>query len=145
MFLSQKLANNRSTKALRDYLGVPESQLTPGTLHLLLSNPLERQHCTIVDFLKGAAHLIQTSFRVELPILIILTLLLMSCQQGPTSILYSNRTRIFLSYSSPTRKFLKNYRVASSVYYSHFRKIAARPASQNYSLIDTDNILLFLI
>ena len=57
--------------------------------------------------------------------------------QGPTSTLYSNRTRIFLSYSNPTRKFLKNDRVASSVYYSHFRKIAARPASQYYSLMDT--------
>ena len=40
--------------------------------------------------------------------------------QGPTSTLYSNRTRIFLSYSNPTRKFLKNDRVASSVYYLHF-------------------------
>ena len=57
--------------------------------------------------------------------------------QGPTSTLYSNQTQIFLSYSNPTRKFLKNDRVASSVYYSHFRKIAARPASQYYSLMDT--------
>ena len=46
--------------------------------------------------------------------------------QGPTSTRYSNRTRIFLYYSNPTRKFLKNDRVASSMYTSHFRKIAAR-------------------
>ena len=65
--------------------------------------------------------------------------------QGPTSTRYSNRTRIFLYFSNPTRKFLKNDRVASSMYFSHFRKIVARPASQNYSLIDTDKILLFLI
>ena len=67
--------------------------------------------------------------------------------QGPTSTLYSNRTRIFLSYSNPTRKFLKNDRVASSVYYSHFRKIAARPASQYYSLMDTAlvEILSFIL
>ena len=57
--------------------------------------------------------------------------------QGPTSTLYSNRARIFLSYSNSTRKFLRNDRVASSVYYSHFRKIAGRPASQYYSLMDT--------
>ena len=57
--------------------------------------------------------------------------------QGPTSTLYSNRTRIFLSYSNPTRKFLKNDRVASSVYFSHFREIAARPASQYYSHMNT--------
>ena len=68
-----------------------------------------------------------------------------SYNQGPTSTRYSNRTRIFLYYSNPTRNFFKNDRVASSMYSSHFRKIAARPASQNYSLIDTDNILLFLI
>ena len=67
--------------------------------------------------------------------------------QGPTSTLYSNRTRIFLSYSNPTRKILKNDRVASSVYYSHFRKIAARPASQYYSLMDTAlvEILSFIL
>ena len=47
--------------------------------------------------------------------------------QGPTSTRYSNRTRIFLHYSNPTRKFLKNDRVASSMYSSHFRKIAALP------------------
>ena len=47
--------------------------------------------------------------------------------QGPTSTRYSNRTRIFLYYSNPTRKFLKNDRVASSMYSSHFRKIAALP------------------
>ena len=64
-------------------------------------------------------------------------------QQGPTSTLYSNRTRIFLSYSNPTRKFLKNDRVASSVYYSHFRKIAARPASQYYSPMDTALVEIF--
>ena len=68
-------------------------------------------------------------------------------RQGPTSTLYSNRTRIFLSYSNPTRKFLKNDRVASSVYYSHFRKIAARPASQYYSFLDTAlvEILSFIL
>ena len=49
-----------------------------------------------------------------------------SYHQGPTSTRYSNRTRIFLYYSNPTRKFLKNDRVASSMYTSHFRKIAAR-------------------
>ena len=48
-------------------------------------------------------------------------------KQGPTSTGYSNRTRIFLYYSNPTRKFLKNDRVASSMYSSHFRKIAALP------------------
>ena len=47
--------------------------------------------------------------------------------QGPTSTRYSNQTRIFLYYSNPTRKFLKNDRVASSMYSSHFRKIAALP------------------
>ena len=57
--------------------------------------------------------------------------------QGPTRTLYLNRTRIFLSYSNPTRKFLKNDRVASSVYFSHFREIAARPASQYYSHMNT--------
>ena len=57
--------------------------------------------------------------------------------KGPTSTLYLNRTRIFLSYSNPTRKFLKNDRVASSVYFSHFREIAARPASQYYSHMNT--------
>ena len=57
--------------------------------------------------------------------------------QGPTSTLYSNRTRIFLSYSNPTRKFLKNDRVASSVYFSHFREFAARPATQYYSHMNT--------
>ena len=46
--------------------------------------------------------------------------------QGPTSTRYSNRTRIFLYYSNPTRKFLKNDRVASSMYTTHFRKIAVR-------------------
>ena len=68
-------------------------------------------------------------------------------EQGPTSTLYSNRTRIFLSYSNPTRKILKNDRVASSVYYSHFRKIAGRPASQYYSLMDTAlvEILSFIL
>ena len=67
--------------------------------------------------------------------------------QGPTSTLYSNRTRIFLSYSNPTRKILKNDRVASSVYFSHFREIAARPASQYYSLMDTAlvEILSFIL
>ena len=67
--------------------------------------------------------------------------------QGPTSTLYSNRTRIFLSYSNPTRKFLKNDRVASSVYYSHFGKIAARPASEYYSFMDTAlvEILSFIL
>ena len=47
--------------------------------------------------------------------------------QGPTSTRYSNQTRIFLYYSNPTRKFLKNDRVASSMYSSHFRKNAALP------------------
>ena len=47
--------------------------------------------------------------------------------QGPTSTRYSNWTRILLYYSNPTRKFLKNDRVASSMYSSHFRKIAALP------------------
>ena len=42
-----------------------------------------------------------------------------------------------MSYSNPTRKFLKNDRVASSVYFSHFREIAARPASQYYSHMNT--------
>ena len=56
-----------------------------------------------------------------------LLFILISHHQGPTSTLYSNRTRIFLSYSNPTRKFLKNDRVASSMYSSHFRKIAALP------------------
>ena len=51
---------------------------------------------------------------------------LRDASQGPTSTRYSNRTRIFLYYSNPTRKFLKNDRVASSMYTSHFRKIAAR-------------------
>ena len=32
MFLSQKFANTRSTKALRDYFALTESQPTPGTL-----------------------------------------------------------------------------------------------------------------
>ena len=49
-------------------------------------------------------------------------------QQGPTRTHYSNRTRIILYHSNPTRNFLKNYRVASRMYSSHFRKIAARPA-----------------
>ena len=42
---------------------------------------------------------------------------------------------------------MKNDRVASSVYYSHFRKIAARPASQYYSLMDTAlvEILSFIL
>ena len=53
--------------------------------------------------------------------------LVMGDEQGPTSTRYSNRTRIFLYYSNPTRKFLKNDRVASSMYSSHFRKIAALP------------------
>ena len=48
-----------------------------------------------------------------------------------------------MSYSNPTRKFLKNDRVASSVYYSHFRKIAARPASQYYSPMDTALVEIF--
>ena len=56
--------------------------------------------------------------------------------QGPTSTLYSNRTRIFLSYSNPTRKFLKNDRVASSMYFSLFRKIAASLLAKTI-LIDT--------
>ena len=72
-------------------------------------------------------------------------LTLNTLNQGPTSTRYSNQTRIFSYYSNPTRKFLKNDRVASSMYSSHVRKIVARPASQNYSLIDTDNILLFLV
>ena len=46
--------------------------------------------------------------------------------QGPTSTRYSNRTQIFLYYSNPARNFLKIDRVASSMYSSHFRKIAAR-------------------
>ena len=52
---------------------------------------------------------------------------------------YSTRYSDFFlqPYSNPTRKILKNDRVASSVYYSHFRKIAARSASQYYSLMDT--------
>ena len=65
--------------------------------------------------------------------------------QGPTSTLYSNRTRIFLSYSNPTRKILKNDRVASSVYYSHIRKIAARPSSQYYSLMDTAEVIVEIL
>ena len=67
--------------------------------------------------------------------------------QGPTNTLYSNQTQIFLSYSNPTRNFLKNDRVASSVYYSHFRKIAARPASEYYSFMDTAlvEILSFIL
>ena len=68
-------------------------------------------------------------------------------QQGPTRTHYSNRTRIILYHSNPTRNFLKNYRVASRMYSSHFRKIAARPAIQNYSLIDTAlvEILSFIL
>ena len=34
MFLSQKFANTRSTKALRDYFALAESQPTPATLPL---------------------------------------------------------------------------------------------------------------
>ena len=54
------------------------------------------------------------------------TLLRVGCIQGPTSTRYSNRTLIFLYYSNPTRNFLKNDRVASSMYTWHLRKIAAR-------------------
>ena len=49
---------------------------------------------------------------------------------------YSNQTRIFLHYSNPTRKFLKNDRVASSMYFSLFRKIAASLLAKTI-LIDT--------
>ena len=52
-----------------------------------------------------------------------------------------------LNYSNPTRKFLKNDRVASSVYYSHFRTIVAKPISHYYSLMDTAlvEILSFIL
>ena len=56
--------------------------------------------------------------------------------QAPTSTCYSNRTRIFLHYSNPTQKFLKNNRVASSMYLSLFRKIAASLIAKTI-LIDT--------
>ena len=36
MFLSQKFANTRSTKALRDYFALPESPPTPATLLRIL-------------------------------------------------------------------------------------------------------------
>ena len=57
-------------------------------------------------------------------------------QQAPTSTRYSNRTQIFLHYSNPTRKFLKNDRVASRMYFSLFRKIAASLLAKTI-LIDT--------
>ena len=52
------------------------------------------------------------------------------------STLYSNQTRIFLAYLNPTRKFLKNDRIASSMYFSLFRKIAASLLAKTI-LIDT--------
>ena len=43
-----------------------------------------------------------------------------SGNQAPASTRYSNRTRNFLCYSNPTRKFLEKDRVASSSYHSRF-------------------------
>ena len=49
--------------------------------------------------------------------------------QAPASTRYSNRTRICLSYSNPTRIFLENDRVASSTYHSRCWIVEAMTSS----------------
>ena len=62
-----------------------------------------------------------------------------SCARGPGSneypVLESNSD--FFVLLEPYSEIFENDRVASSVYFSHFREIAARPASQYYSHMNT--------